>query len=133
MNYQSLVLCSSFTDQLTFFSVCPMYMKISISSDQYLSSKISIWSGALFFNSSLSSFYNDSLPNQCQNWYGKTQPIIASLQQLPHCPPNELIASFDLNFMKEDMTSSVTSKMGYHEIFMKYFHPEIRECYIQSM
>ena len=77
MNYQSLVLCSSFTDQLTFFSVCPMYMKISISSDQYLSSKISIWSGALFFNSSLSSFYNDSLPNQCQNWYGKTQPIIA--------------------------------------------------------
>ena len=129
LNYQSLVFCNSFTDQFTFFSVCPMYMKISISPDQYLSPDISIWSGALFFNDS----FAGSLPNQCQAWYGKTQPIIASLQQLPHCPPNELIASFDLNFMKEDMTSLVTSKMGYHEMFMEYFHPGIHECYRQSM
>ena len=131
MNYQSSVLCRSFTDQYTFFSVCPIYMKISISPDQYLSSDISIWSGALFFKSSFSSFA-ESLPNQCQKWYGHTQPI-ASLQQLPHCPPNELVASFDLNYMKEDMISSITSKMGYHEMFMEYFHPGIHECYRQSM
>ena len=131
VNYQLPVFCHSFTDQFTFFSVCPMYMKISISPDQYLSPDISIWSGALFFKNSFNSFVG-SLPNQCQKWYGNTQPI-ASLQQLPHCPPNEVIASFDLNYMKEDMTSSVTSKMGYHEMFMEYFHSGIQECYRQSM
>ena len=130
MNYHLPVFCSSFTDLFTFFSVCPIYMKISISSDQYLSSDISIWSGALFFKT-FSSFAG-SLPNQCQKWYGNTQPI-ASLQQLPHCPLNELIASFDLSYMKEDMTSSITSNMGYHELFMEYFHPGIHECYRQSM
>ena len=128
IDYRAFVVCTS----ITLYTVCPIYINISISSDQYLSSDISIWSGTLFLQGEFNPFL-DSLSEQCQNWYTETQPIIARLEELPHCPPNELIASFDLNYMREDMTSFITSSMEYHDIFMKYFHSGINECYVQSM
>ena len=128
IDYNVIVACTFITD----FSVCPIYISISISPDQYLSPDISIWSGTLFLQGEFIPFAG-SWSDQCLNWYTKTQPTIARLEELPHCPPNELVASFDLNYIREDMTSSVTASMEYHDIFMKYFHSGINECYRQSM
>ena len=113
-----------------FLRVCAAFFKISISDGQDLDSSISIWSGlafALFENP-------DELSEQCDKWRtGVMHPSPALLGTLPPCPPQQLVANFDLSYQREDINFVTTPSIEYHSLFMSYFHPEIDVCYRQSV
>ena len=113
------------------FSICPVLFKVSISANQYLPSAISIWTGIAFIQQ------NDvivkELREQCEKWKKTTTHISAHLHILNRCPPNQLVANFDLFYQREDRTSIITSSRVYHNMFMSFFHPEIKQCYRQSV
>ena len=114
------------------FCICPVSFKISISADQYLPPGISIWTGIAFIQQQ-SSVEVEKLRNQCGLWKKTTTDISAHLHILNRCPPNQLVANFDLFYQREDRTSIITSSRVYHNMFMSFFHPEIKQCYRQSV
>ena len=128
----SFFLCNNYYESNGFYTICPIHVMVSLSSNE-LPSEISLWSGVFFVtnpDTSLSSLIVGSIVNQCTNWYNNNQ-LPAQLSRLPKCPPNVLIASFDVDFIRESSTSVLTTKDIYHNIFMRYFHPNISQCYRQ--
>ena len=124
--------CSNYEND-GFYTICPIHVMVSYSSDQ-LPSDISLWSGVFFVTNSdtiISSFLFGSIVDQCTNWYNDNNQLPAQLSRLPKCPPNVLIASFDFDFIRESSTSILTSKNNYDKTFMRYFHPNISQCYRQ--
>ena len=124
--------CSNYENN-GFYTICPIHVMVSYSSDQ-LPSDISLWSGVFFVTNSdtfISSFLFGSIVYQCTSWYNDNNQLPAQMSRLPKCPPNELIASFDFDFIRESSTSILTSEDIYHNIFMRYFHPNISQCYRQ--
>ena len=111
------------------FSICPVLFKISISANQYLPSGISIWTGVAFIQQN--NVY--VMREQCGMWKDTTTHISAHLHRLNRCPPNQLVANFDLFYQREDRTSIITSSRVYHNMFMSFFHPGIKQCYRQSV
>ena len=129
----SFFLCESYYGNTGFYTICPVHVMVSLSSNQ-LPSDISLWSGVFFVtnpDTSISSIIVGSIVDQCTSWYNDNNQLPAQLSRLPKCPPNELIASFDFDFIRESSTSSLTSEDNYHNIFMRYFHPNISQCYRQ--
>ena len=130
----SLFLCSNYYYESNgFYTICPIHVMVSFSSDQ-LPSDISLWSGVFFATNPDTSILNvifGSIVDQCTNWYNDNNQLPPQLSRLPKCPPNELIASFDFDFIRESSTSILTSEDNYHNIFMRYFHPNISQCYRQ--
>ena len=113
------------------FSICPVSFKISISANQYLPSGIGIWTGIAFIQQN--SVDVEKMRTECGQWKKSTTHISAHLHTLNHCPPNQMVASFDLFYQREDRTSIITSSRVYHNMFMSFFHPEIKQCYRQSV
>ena len=127
-----LLQCFSDTGSLP-FKVCPIAFKISISSNQYLPEKISIWTGMAFVKPD--NLEDTELVFQCDNWIKSVEMSgeLFLFNELPPCPPTLPLAIFDVTYQKESMVSSMTSDSTYHNIFMKYFYPDVNVCYRQAM
>ena len=127
----TFLVCNNYENN-GFYTICPVHVMVSLSSNQ-LPSDISLWSGVFFVtnsDTSISSITVGSIVDQCTKWYNNNQ-LPAQLSRLPKCPPNVLIASFDFDFIRESLTSIIASEDIYHNTFMRYFHPNISQCYRQ--
>ncbi len=131
VNFETFSVACPYTVPGISFSICPVLFKISISPSQYLPSDISIWTGIAFVQQN--SVNDTKLSKQCGMWKDTTTHISAHLDRLNHCPPNQLVANFDLSYQREDRTSIITSSRVYHTMFMRFFHPGIKQCYRQSV
>ena len=131
VNFETFLVACPYTVSGISFSICPVLFKISISPNQYLPSGISIWTGVAFVQQN--GVNVTKLREQCGMWKDTTTHISAHLHRLKHCPPNQLVANFDLSYQREDRTSIITSSRVYHNMFMSFFHPGIKQCYRQSV
>lgn len=116
------------------FGICPIVFRVSVSasSSSVLPSSIGLWSGVAFIESS--SIRNKELTfrKQCLAWADAEKANTARLRQLRSCPPNQLVASFDIELEREDRFS-ILSSTTYEEQYMNYFHPDtIDVCYRQN-
>ena len=132
VNFEFSLQCLSLDSGIV-FNVCPIIFKITVSNSHVLPPDSGIWSGIAFLNSDNSS--DVELAEECEEWSESTQRsgLVALLDTLPPCPPTLPLARFDITYQREDMISQVTQDQEYHKIFMSYFHPNIKVCYIQSM
>ncbi len=104
-------------------SICVVHISISTSGGQSVPKGIKIWSGTMFLKIA------DNI-TQCEKWHDDNSGVVSAFSRLPSCPPNQLIASFDLQqYLLEDFSSLITTDAGYHNLFMNDFHPEISLCY----
>ncbi len=110
------------------FTVCPVALKISLRQDPEPLNTIGVWSGVAFLNSRKDIFQPD-----CDDWFSVQQSNIASLRSIASCPPNQLVANFDIKYEREDRSSVVTFSKDYEEKFMGYFHPNVGVCYRQNL
>ena len=130
VDLKGLTISCRYTASKDSFSICPVSFKISITANQYLPSGISIWSGIAFIQQN--NVDVGKLREQCGKWK-KTTHITALLHTLNRCPPNQLVANFDLFYQREDRASIINSSRVYHNMFMNFFHPGIKQCYRQSV
>ncbi len=127
-NYQ--LACSPASGGFT-YTVCPVYFKVSVSSNQYLPSDLAIWSGTVYYRSE--SVTDLDMVDQCEQWRQTTedsqmlQP--SRFTQGVRCPPSVALAKLDPNFRVENRTSVLTQDQRYHRAFLKYFHSSVRTCY----
>ncbi len=113
-------ICSFFS---TYDSICLVHISVSTSGGQSVPKGIGIWSGTMFLKIA------DNI-TQCEKWHNDNSGVVSAFSRLPSCPPNQLVASFDLQqYILEDFSSLITADTGYHNIFMNDFHPEISVCY----
>ena len=131
VNFETISVACPYTVSGISLSICPVLFKISISANQYLPSGISIWTGVAFVQQNGKNVAK--LREQCGMWKDTTAHISAHLHRLNHCPPNQLVANFDLFYQREDRTSIITSSSIYHNMSMRFFHPGIKQCYRQSV
>ena len=77
---------------------------------------------------------SSNLRKQCEEWSdsekGSSTP---RLTQLRPCPPNQLVANFDVELEEESRTTIIGSTNDYEEKYMEYFHPNIKVCYRQNV
>ncbi len=107
----------------TYNSICLVHISVSTSGERNIPKGITIWSGTIFLKIA------DNI-GQCQEWHDDNSDVVSAFSRLPSCPPNQLIASFDLQqYILEDFTSLITADTGYHNMFMNDFHPKISVCY----
>lgn len=122
--------CSS--SKVSRFEVCPVAIKVSIHSSALLPTTIGMWSGIVFLQSGSS--VSSSIRDQCEDWseseLGSSSP---RLEKLRPCPPNQLVANFDVELEKESRTSIVDSTTDYEQKYMEYFHPNTEVCYRQNV
>ena len=114
------------------FKVCPVTVKVSVSKDNYLPLSVGIWSGVAFLQS------NDvtgcDLRDQCMKWSkAEKDTTPARLKRLRPCPPNQLIANFDIEYEREDRSSLLTFSTNYNDTYMESFHPNVEVCYRQNV
>ena len=110
------------------FSVCPVALKISLRQDPEPPNTIGVWSGVAFLNSRKEIFQAE-----CDSWLLVQQSNSASLRSIASCPPNQLVANFDIKYEREDRSSVVTLSKDYEEKFTSYFHPNVGVCYRQNL
>ncbi len=108
-------------------TVCPVALKISLRQDPEPLNTIGVWSAVAFLNS------RDIKQEECDDWFLAQQSNIASLRSIASCPPNQLVANFDIKYEREDRSSVVTFSKDYEEKFMSYFHPNVGVCYRQNL
>ena len=122
--------CSTGNKGVT-FTVCPIYFKVSVSSDQYLPSDMAVWSGTVYYRSRHVSDFD--MLDQCENWRQDERshlPLLERLfQQSEPCPPTSHIAGFDQTFLLEDRRSIFTGNNSYQQLFQNYFHPKTTTCF----
>ena len=116
------------------FNICPIAIRVSVSDTgpSYLSSSIASWSGVLFYESGRLSEKEQTFRDQCIAWSEIELSVSPALRQLRACPPNPLVASFDIELEREDR-SSILSLTSYEKQYMNYFHPGVDICYRQSV
>lgn len=117
-------------------SVCPAAIKVSLrGSSLSLPSSIGLWSGIAFLTSSFTTV--KELRSQCDAWSSnEVSTTSARLRQLRPCPPNKLVANFDVELEMESRSSSMNPDSDYEKEYMKYFHlsiPSIDVCYRQNV
>lgn len=123
--------CNSFITALKKgFTVCPVAIKISVSAAAVLPSSIGIWSGIAFLRSV--SVKGLSLRSHCDVWASNEVSISPLLRRLQPCPPNQLVADFDVELEREDRSSMMDTSKNYEQGYMEYFHPNINVCYRQN-
>ena len=108
------------------FPVCPVAIKISISKSSYLPKSTGIWTGVAFLRSSY--VKGSNMRKGCISWSDNEKSTATRLSTLSPCPPNQVVAFFDIAFEREDR-SSVYQPNGYEETYMEFFHPNIKDCY----
>ncbi len=124
-NYQ--LACSPASGGVT-YTVCPVYFKVSVSSNQYLPSDLAIWFGTVYYRSE--SVTDSDMVDQCEQWRQTAedsqmlQP--SRITRGVRCPPNVALAILDPNFRVEDRTSVLTQDQLYHKAFLKTFHSSVR-------
>ena len=113
------------------FSVCPVAIKVSVSKSSNLPTSIGIWTGIAFLKSGFTS--SDNLRQQCKVWSDSermsTTPLLRTLSP---CPPNQLIANFDIEYEREDRSSIYHTSKDYEGTYMRFFHSNITVCYRQN-
>ena len=131
VNLERFTVSCPYTASQDYFSTCPVSFKLSISANQYLPSGISIWTGIAFVQQN--SINVGRLRKECGKWRRTATSIFAHLDRLNRCPPNQVLANFDRLYQREDRTSIITFSRVYHNMFMSFFHPGIKQCYRQSV
>ena len=135
--------------ELSATHVCPVAIRVSITLGTLLTTTggeiidspflrtIGIWSGVAFVQSR--AFSEPQFSTACDIWANPRGPSGAShntpeeiWRRLPACPPLLSQARLDPKFELEEMESVLgsTSTM-YPEQSMKFFHPNLMECYRQ--
>ena len=130
-------------------NICPVAIRVSITMGTLLTTTggetidspflrtIGIWSGVAFIQSR--AFSEPQFSTACDIWANPRGPSGAShntpeeiWRRLPACPPLVTQARLDPKFELEEMESVLgsTSTM-YPEQSMKFFHPNLMECYRQ--
>lgn len=114
------------------FNICPVAIKVSVSkSTLVLPSSIGIWTGIAFLQSGF--VKGTELRNQCDRWSANAMTFSPLLRRLQPCPPNQLVANFDVELEQEDRSSIIDTSSDYEGKYMEYFHPNINVCYRQNV
>lgn len=113
------------------FDVCPVVIKVSVSTQSTLPTSIGVWTGIAFLRSGFTK--GSSLRRQCDEWSANEKTVSPRLRTLQPCPPNQLVASFDVELEKEERSSMIDTDSDYEQKYMKYFHPNINICYRQNV
>ena len=125
------VSCSLFLPTLKAFNICPVAIKVSVSESTGLPTSIGVWTGIVFIRSSFRK--GASLREQCTTWSNDAVTTSPTLRALQPCPPNQLVANFDIELEREDRSSMTHDSSNYEEKYMEYFHPTIDVCYRQNV
>ena len=110
------------------FEVCPVSIKVSVSKNSNLPTSIGIWTGIAFLKSGF--IKGKALRQQCKQWSDSERMSTAPLlRTLSPCPPNQLIANFDIEYEREDRSSIYHTSNDYEETYMRFFHSDITVSY----